>query len=82
MVLSSLLPFTSVAWGEGAAQIQQDEILPSMGILHVCIPAPAFTTPMSPKEIHFADFRRFISGQHIMTLIQYTVLRVTVECGK
>ena len=52
-----------------------------MGILHVCIPAPTFTTPMSPKEIHFTDFRRFSSGQHL-SFIQHTVLTVMVECGK
>jgi len=68
--------------GWGAAQVRQDEVLPSMGILHVCILLPAFTTPMSPKEIHFADFRRFTSGQQVITLIQYTVLTVIVERGR
>jgi len=67
--------------GGGAAQVWQDEG-PSMGILHVCIPAPEFTTPVSPKEINFTDFWRFISGQEVMRLIQYAVLTVMVEHGK
>jgi hypothetical protein len=53
-----------------------------MGILHICIPVPAFTTPVSPKEIHFTDFWRFISGQQVMTLIQYTVLTVMVMASE
>jgi hypothetical protein len=50
--------------------------------LHVCNPAPAFTMPMNAKEIHFTDFRRFNSGQQVMTFMQYTVLIVMVEHGK
>jgi hypothetical protein len=75
-------PSPQLRGGGGCSGSARWGLKPSMGMLHVCIPAPAFTTQMNPKEIHFTDFRRFNSGQQVMTFMQYTVLIVMVEHGK
>ena len=37
----------------GAAHVRLDEVLPSVGILSGSIPAPAFTSPVSPQRNTF-----------------------------
>jgi len=38
------------SWLRGIAQTRRDEILPSVGILHGAIPAPAITSQGRPKK--------------------------------
>jgi hypothetical protein len=84
-LVRKLLPFISIARGGGMGEPLK------FGEIRSCLHLEYFVEVSqlqyslhhcAPREIRFTEFWQFISGKHVLSVIQYSVMTFIVESGK